>query len=328
MRKHPLNKKSSVASEAEGEFEIPISKILIVLGAVLVIALLVFAGWKILNKPHVESGIAAVVNGKTITWEEINGIYNLIPQDMRTGVSKAALLNQTIRETVVKQEMDSKKIIVSEKELGLFLENTKSQFMCEEQFNTTLAANGWTYETFKEQLLLKLRLNRLIKLEFPELVVNESEMKSFFSENIERLSIPEQIRAEHILVNSSELAETILGMLNKGADFKELALKYSTDKSSLICGGELGFFSKGMMVAEFEEVAFSLKVNETSRPVKTDYGYHIIRVLEKKPAKPADYVELKPLIEMNLLNSKLSADKEKVNGYISGLMEKADIQIK
>ena len=87
----------------------------------------------------------------------------------------------------------------------------------------------------------------------------------------------ERVRASHILVSTKEEADKIFSELKSGKDFAELAKKYSKCPSSKN-GGDLGFFGKGQMVKEFEDAAFSLKIEEVSNPVKTQFGYHIIKV--------------------------------------------------
>ena len=90
-----------------------------------------------------------------------------------------------------------------------------------------------------------------------------------------------RVRASHILVSSLEEANKVIEELNKGMDFGELAKKYSSCPSSEN-GGDLGLFGKGQMVKEFEDAAFSLEIGKNSGPVKTQFGYHIIKVTEKE----------------------------------------------
>jgi parvulin-like peptidyl-prolyl isomerase len=90
-----------------------------------------------------------------------------------------------------------------------------------------------------------------------------------------------QIRASHILVPTLNQAEFLLKEIEKGKSFEELAKKYSSCPSGHE-GGDLGFFGKGQMVPEFEKEAFSLKIGEISKPVKTQFGYHLIKVTDKK----------------------------------------------
>ncbi|MBN1887009.1 MAG: peptidylprolyl isomerase [Thermoflexales bacterium] len=91
----------------------------------------------------------------------------------------------------------------------------------------------------------------------------------------------EQVHASHILVETEEKGQEVLDKLDQGEDFAKLAAEYSIDTGSKGDGGDLGWFPRGMMVSEFEEAAFALKAGETSSLVKSDYGYHIIRVIEK-----------------------------------------------
>jgi foldase protein PrsA len=329
VKKHSIGKRKETARKAEEEkgIELPISKILVALGVIIVLGLLLFFGTKYLGSSGTgqEKGLAAVVNGENITWAEINAKYDLVPATMKATITKETILNQTITEMVLRQEMDRRGITYSEKDVEYLLNDTKSQFMCEEQFSSTLLKNGWTLDSFRAQLALKLRLNKLIELDLPEMRLNETMMTTFFNANKDKLSAPELVRAEHILVNSSDIADEIIAKLNAGGDFRQLANEYSIDKASLICGGELGFFSRGMMIQEFEDAAFSLKVGELSKPVKTSYGYHIIKVLEKKPAKAANYNEMRPLIEMSIFNTLASANRQGINDYIIGLQAKAKI---
>jgi peptidyl-prolyl cis-trans isomerase C len=90
-----------------------------------------------------------------------------------------------------------------------------------------------------------------------------------------------KVRASHILVSSEREANRIFDEIKKGKDFSEMARRYSSCPSGK-SGGDLGFFEKGQMVKEFEDIAFSLKEGELSRPVKTQFGYHIIKVTARK----------------------------------------------
>ncbi|MBI3943099.1 MAG: peptidyl-prolyl cis-trans isomerase [Chloroflexi bacterium] len=98
----------------------------------------------------------------------------------------------------------------------------------------------------------------------------------------------EQVHAEHILVTSQEDADKVLGRLQAGEDFAKVAKEVSTDPSAQENGGDLGWFPRGMMVKEFEDAAFDLQPNQTSPVVKSSFGFHIIRVLERDPAREVD----------------------------------------
>jgi dolichyl-diphosphooligosaccharide--protein glycosyltransferase len=110
----------------------------------------------------------------------------------------------------------------------------------------------------------------------------------------EKIKAREEIRAEHILVNSSEEAERLLEEIKDGADFKRLAKRYSSDKGSAVRGGDVGWFKRGTMVKEFEEAAFALGVGEVSDVVRSPFGYHIIRVTGKRNEIKEEVVEVVP----------------------------------
>lgn len=111
--------------------------------------------------------------------------------------------------------------------------------------------------------------------------VSEAQALAFYNENKTAFEREAEVKAAHILVASEAEANTIHGQLRQGVPFADLAKKHSTDPGSAANGGDLGFFGRGRMVKEFEEAAFALKVGEISRPVKSQFGYHIIKLLDR-----------------------------------------------
>jgi len=126
-----------------------------------------------------------------------------------------------------------------------------------------------------------------------DVTINEDELKAYYDENKDKYKEHEQVKARHILVSGEDDAKDISKQLTKGADFAELAKEKSEDPGSKDKGGDLGYFGKGMMDPEFEKVAFSLKVGETSGPVKSAFGYHIIRVEDRKPERIPAFDEVR-----------------------------------
>lgn len=111
-------------------------------------------------------------------------------------------------------------------------------------------------------------------------MVNPQEARKYYDDNKADFV---ELKAQHILVKNREMAQGVLKRLGEGESFESLAKKYSDDETTKNKGGNLGLFSKGVMVKEFEDAAFMLSVNEVSKPVKTIYGWHLIKVTEKKP---------------------------------------------
>ncbi len=164
------------------------------------------------------------------------------------------------------------------------------------------------YETHKEDyktpIMRRIKYVKFDQYEYEKKVkVSDNEIKDYYEKNRDKYIQKEQVRAKHILISPSkrkisdkeakELAEKIYNELKKGADFDKLARKYSDDPGTKNKGGDLGFFPKGRMVKPFEDAAFSLKVGQISKPVKTMFGYHIIKVTGRKKAKTFSLEEVK-----------------------------------
>lgn len=160
-------------------------------------------------------------------------------------------------------------------------------------------------ENFTHQALVRAVIEKI----FENIVTSEEESKKFYDENPAQFTTPDEVRARHILlsddVTSVDKVTTIQQELKKGVSFDVLAVTYSIDPSAAQGGGDLGFFGKGQMVPEFEEAAFALKEpGDISDPIKTAFGWHIIKLEEKKPSTVISYDEIKPQIIQYLSNEK------------------------
>jgi peptidyl-prolyl cis-trans isomerase C len=154
-------------------------------------------------------------------------------------------------------------------------------------------------ERVKSTLLKQFAISKVLN----NLKVSDEEVESFFNENSAQFVNPKSIQASHILVEKEEEAENIIKEINDGLSFDDAAKKYSTCPSKEK-GGDLGSFSRGQMVPEFEEVAFNMEHNTLSQPVKTQFGYHIIKVTGETEEKSMTLEEVKPQIEKQLLGQK------------------------
>jgi peptidyl-prolyl cis-trans isomerase D len=143
---------------------------------------------------------------------------------------------------------------------------------------------------------------------FARTTVTPTEVQQYYNGNITQYQTPEQVRASHILLNTAgkdeaavrKQAEDILQQVKAGADFAGLAKKFSEDEGSKANGGDLDYFSRGRMVPEFEAAAFALEVGQVSDIVKSQFGFHIIKVVDKKPAVTRTLDEVRPQIEEQL----------------------------
>ena len=142
-------------------------------------------------------------------------------------------------------------------------------------------------------------------------LVTEEEMKAVYDEEAAKLQQTERVRARHILVGTEQEAKDIRGRLDKGEKFEDLAKQFSLDGSKDY-GGDLGYFTAPEMVPEFSKATFALKTGETSPPVKTDFGWHIIRLDDRKQGAAQPFDQVKSAIRNVLLRKKVSETMEKV----------------
>ncbi len=177
-------------------------------------------------------------------------------------------------------------------------------------------------EDFKKYTLISLLLEKEIE---DKAKVTEKEVRDYYDSHKDGLATNSQIRASHILLKTEEEAKKVKEQLGKGGDFARIAKEKSLDTGSAKNGGDLGFFSRGQMVPEFERAAFSLGVGEVSGPVKTQFGYHIIKVTDKKQEPIAEFEKVK-----DSLTQKLTAEKQKevFDSYVNSLKKTYSIEIR
>jgi peptidyl-prolyl cis-trans isomerase D len=166
--------------------------------------------------------------------------------------------------------------------------------------------------------------------------VTPADVRRHYDQNVDQFSTPEQVRASHVLVKTSETqdaaaagkkAEEVLAKAKAGADFAELAKQYSEDESNNTTGGDLGLFGRGAMVKEFEDVAFSLEPGQISDVVKTQFGYHVIKLTEKKAAETRPFDLVRPQIEDQLKWERAQQQAQQVAEEIEGELDSpADLE--
>ena len=161
--------------------------------------------------------------------------------------------------------------------------------------------------------------------------ISAQDIQRAYEDNQQQYSTPEQVRASHILLKTEgkddaavkKQAEDLLAKVKAGADFAQLATKFSEDDASKAKGGDLDFFPQGQMVPEFDKVAFSLKPGEISDLVKTQYGYHIIKVTDKKAATTKSLDEVRAQIEDQLKWERAQAEAQRIADDVAGKLKTA-----
>ena len=169
------------------------------------------------------------------------------------------------------------------------------------------------------------------EIDSEKITVTDKEVEEYYNAHKDKFKENEAVKASHILIKvdkdgdkkaweaAKKKAEMVRSKALKGESFAKLAKEYSDDPGSKNKGGELGYFTKGRMVPEFEKAAFSLKKGEISQPVKTAFGYHIIKVEDKKPAHQKKLSEVKETLKDELLKEK---QKKAMNAILDQLKKK------
>lgn len=220
--------------------------------------------------------------------------------------------NQVIQELVY-EEVLSENYKVTDKDVDKKVNDLKEQMGA--NFDMALAQAGYKdVDALKRSMKVSmLQEQAAIK----DVKVTEKEMKDYYA------NLKPEVKARHILVKDEKTAKEVKQKLDKGGKFEDLAKEYSQDPGSAQKGGELGWFGTGQMVPEFEKATYALTKNEISGPVKTEKGFHIIQLQDKKELKP--YNEMKKQIEKDLKSSKL--DETIVQKAMDRELKKADVDI-
>jgi len=220
---------------------------------------------------------------------------------------------------LVNQEAQKKGITVTDADLNRELDVIKKSMGSEEAFQQALVQYKMTEDDLHADLLEQAQLRKLLS---SQISITDEDIKNYYDQNKASFSTEEQVRASHILVETKEEADAIVKQLKEGADFAALAKEKSLDTGSAANGGDLDFFGKGAMVPEFEEAAFALKVGDVSEPVKSDYGYHIIKVTDHVEASSPTLEEKKADITDTLTSQQIYTLSQT---FISDLRSQAKI---
>jgi peptidyl-prolyl cis-trans isomerase C len=245
------------------------------------------------------------------------------------------ILDWLIDKEVLRQECQRQKIEPSQEEIQKTLDNVISRSGGKENFEKKLKEDFLTPEEYRQRIEKGLAIKKLIEKETAAAIkISEEEKKDFYEKNKKEFEQPEAVQMSHILINvkpgaskeetekARKKIEEILAKVKAGEDFAELARKNSECPTSSK-GGDLGYVSKGKMVPEFEKAAFALKPGQVSDIVQTQFGFHIIKVGEKRPAQILSYEKVEKGIENALMNQK---SKEWITSYLKKLRAQTEIK--
>lgn len=225
-----------------------------------------------------DNKVLATVNGKEITEFSILKFMRSLTQQAAEQFNVPDGKKRVIEE-LIHQEL-------------LYADAIDNRYDEDEEFLTKL-------DETEEEMLKQYAWFKIISA----IQIPDEELEKYYKENKTDFFRDTTLRASHILIDTQEKADEVLKEINSGTEFEDVAKKYSSCPSK-DSGGDLGFFTKGRMVKEFDEAVFNMSVGEISKPIKTQFGYHIIKLTEQKAAGIMAFDEIKESLKKELLKAK------------------------
>jgi len=287
--------------------------------------------------------VLARVNGEPVNKADLDRlIKNMevsakqpVPAERRDEIYRKAL-DELLTYTVLSQETRARKVAVSDEEIESHIKEMRGRLPNEQAFKKALAERGMTIEKLRADARIDLSINKMMEAELAsQPAPSDAEVRDFYTKNPDKFKQDEAVRASHILFRVEESADAatkkkamdeaqrVLKEARGGADFGELAKKHSADSSSQQ-GGDLNFFTKGQMVPAFDQVAFALKPGQISDIVTTQFGYHIIKVTERRAASTVPFEQVSDRIKEYLTEQQ---KQQKAQAFIQSLKQKAKIEV-
>jgi peptidyl-prolyl cis-trans isomerase C len=238
-----------------------------------ILALVAFGGLAV----RAQEGVVARVDGKTITEADMRLAEAEIGSDL------GSLPDGTKRRVL----------------LEFLIENQLFADAAEKQKLSTGSGFDERMQYWRRRALRDVYFDKSVKD-----TVSDAETKRFYDQQVGTLKAEDEVRARHILVESKDKARELFQKILHGADFAVLAREHSKDPGSKDQGGELGFFSRGQMVPQFEEAAFKLKSGEVGEPFETQFGWHIVKVDERRSRSAPAFGDVKDRVRASMIHQK------------------------
>jgi len=320
-------------------------KLILIAHAGLILFIMLFAFTATAQEKDAVTPNAVVVNGVLIDQVEIDREFaevekqalakgQKIPDDKMDQI-RNSIIDNFINEELLVQDSKSHGIKVEPSEVEVAFADIQKRFNDTAALEKALAESNITVDELKVKIKRGIAAKKLIDGQvITTIVVPETENRAFYDEHPEYFKNAEQVKASHILIKCDPKAEAsvkdgakrkikdIQKKLADGESFSELAKQFSEGPSKNQ-GGDLGFFEREKMVKPFADAAFALQTGEISDIVETDFGFHLIKVTNKKAASTEEYEIVKEKINSHLKRGKI---QEAIGNYIVNLREKATIE--
>jgi foldase protein PrsA len=272
------------------------------------------------GQQKVPAGAVAAVGSGVVTQEQYDQIWKQAEAQYKSqqgapafpspGTSqykqlRASIVNYLVQNEIIRNKAADMGVTVTDKQLQARMKQIVQQVGGQKKLDKLLKQQAVTETQLEQQLKAQMLQDAVQQKVYAGIKVTQAQIEKYFNDsaNKSQFNVAESVDARHILVKTKAQAEKVRALLvadNSDANWKKVAKQYSTDPGTKNNGGSLGNFTKGRMVKPFENAAFSLKVNEISKPVKTQYGYHIIEVTKKTAASKQTLEQAKSTIEQQL----------------------------
>jgi peptidyl-prolyl cis-trans isomerase C len=293
-----------------------------------------------------ETGSVATVNGVAVAKAEFERSWpaflrqkgipaNHAESSGKVDEFRVELVNLLVDQELLYQAAQKGGHEAKEEQVKAEVAKAQGQFPSAAEFEKALEGSGLDVKGYEAYLQRRITVLNMVQNDISKSVtVTEEEVAEFYKSNLKSFAVPEQVKARHILITleadadeatreeAKKKIEEIISEARGGADFADLAVKYSQGPSAPR-GGDLGTFPRGKMVPPFEEAAFALKAGEISGPVLTRFGYHVIKVEEKQEGKTVSQAEAAPQIT-EFLKEKNTAEATK--SLLDSLRQSAKIE--
>jgi peptidyl-prolyl cis-trans isomerase C len=248
---------------------------------------------------------------------------------------KSRILENLIDAEILYQQSQKEGVKVDDQAINKQIETIKKRFSDEAAYQKALEGMDVSEEEIRTKIRRGLAIKQLIDTDvLQKIAITNEETKKFYNNNPNLFKQKEQIKASHILIKVAPDAdeskkiqarkkiEAVQKKVRQGEDFGLLA-KTNSEGPTAQRKGDLGYFGRGRMVKPFEDAAFALNVGEVSKIVETQFGYHLIKVIDKKPPRTIPYKEVQQKLEQHLKKEK---GKTEIQGYIENLKKSARIK--
>lgn len=281
---------------------------------------------------NLDPGVIALVNGEAIPRADLERELALAfelpegstqPAPDQLGALKQTVLQGLVDRQLLLQDARAKGLTVPPEAIQRAAARLKADYP-QERFQEALSQGRLSEAELERTIAAQLTVEKLVdEVVYERVAVTEEELQGYLDAHTSEFQDPEQVHAAQIVVKEVDEARRLREELRRGVKFGDLARAHSLSADARV-GGDLGWFPRGVMPAEFDKVAFSLQPGQISDVVTSEYGFHLFKVLERRPARKKDLAQVRREVERRLLREK----REKAQtAYVKGLRDRASIRI-